>query len=170
MIRKAKITDAQDIVAIINNFADEGLMLPRALNEVYEQLRDFFVCEREETIVGCAALHISWEGLGEIRSLAVKKDYQKEGLGRSLVQHCLEEARDLGMERVFALTYVPSFFKRFGFEECPKEELPHKVWTDCLKCPKFPNCDEIAVIRQVSPKHSGQADNGPHAHSQLVDK
>jgi amino-acid N-acetyltransferase len=151
MIRKAKITDARDIVGIINNFAAEGKMLPRALNEVYEQLRDFFVCERDDTIIACAALHISWEELGEIRSLAVQKKHQKEGVGRSLVQHCLDEARELEMERVFALTYIPAFFKQSGFEKYPKEELPHKIWSDCLKCPKFPNCDEIAVIREVEP-------------------
>lgn len=153
MIRKAKINDARKIVGIVNNFADEGAMLPRPLNEVYEQLRDFFVCEREGQIIGCCALHVSWEGLGEIRSLAVQEEYQHAGVGHSLVQHCLDEAREMGMQRVFALTYVPDFFGEFGFKECPKEELPHKVWNDCLKCPKFPNCDEVAVIHNLEETH-----------------
>ncbi|MFW6456822.1 MAG: N-acetyltransferase [Planctomycetota bacterium] len=146
MIRKAKISDARQIVEIVNEFASEEAMLPRALNDVYEQLRDFFVSERDNSIVGCAALHISWEGLGEIRSLAVRKEDQGEGIGRALVQNCLDEAQELEMNRVFALTYIPDFFRQFGFQQCPKEELPHKIWNDCLKCPKFPNCDEIAVI------------------------
>ena len=149
MIRKAKISDAPDIIAIINHFASEGLMLPRALNEVYEQLRDFYIWEEDEEVVGCAALHVAWEGLGEIRSLAVKEKFQGEGVGESLVNSCLEEARELGMSRVFALTYVPEFFQKFGFRHHPKDDLPHKIWTDCLKCPRFPNCDEEAMLLEL---------------------
>ncbi|MFP4176231.1 MAG: N-acetyltransferase [Planctomycetota bacterium] len=149
MIRKAKISDVSEVVSLINIFADEGKMLPRPLSEIYEQLRDFYVCEENGELVGCAALHIAWEDLAEIRSLAVRRDDQGRGLGKELVQHCLEEARHLEVKRIFALTYTPEFFEKLGFTEHPKEELPHKIWTDCLKCPKFPNCDEVAVILEL---------------------
>jgi len=146
MIRKAKISDPPVIMELVNRFAARGLMLPRALNEIYENLRDFFLCEDNGRVLGCAALHVAWEGLGEIRSLAVVEEAQHRGIGRALVDACLEEARELGMARVFALTYVPQFFQSMGFRSYPKNKLPHKVWTDCLKCPKFPNCDEEAVV------------------------
>ena len=121
-------------------------MLPRPLNEVYENLRDFFVFEEEARMVGCAALHVTWEGLGEIRSLAVDEEAQGRRIGARLVEECLEEARKLGMARVFVLTYTPPFFHALGFRDYPKEELPHKIWTDCLRCPKFPNCEEEALV------------------------
>jgi amino-acid N-acetyltransferase len=146
MIRKARISDAPDILAVINDFAAQGLMLPRALSEIYEHLRDFYVCEKDGHVAGCAALHVAWEGLGEIRSLAVQEDRQGRGVGKRLVESCLNEAEELGMGRVFALTYVPDFFRQFGFTREPKDKLPHKIWNDCLKCPKFPNCDEVAMI------------------------
>ncbi len=146
MIRKAHIDDPPAIAEIINRFAARELMLPRALNEIYENLRDFFLCEEDGRILGCTALHVTWEGLGEIRSLAVLEGAQRRGIGTKLVGACLEEARQLGMRRVFVLTYVREFFLPLGFRDCPKEELPHKIWTECLKCPKFPNCDEEAMI------------------------
>jgi len=146
MIRKADLRDPEAIRDLVNDFAARGLMLPRALNEIYENLRDFFVCEEDGQVVGCVALHVSWQGLGEIRSLAVVDHVQGRGVGKSLVGAALEEAREMGMNRVFALTYAPGFFRPLGFLDYPKEELPHKIWTDCLKCPKFPNCDEVAVV------------------------
>jgi len=149
MIEKARIDDPPAIVALVNHFAERGLMLPRSLNGVYEALRDFFVWRQGGCVLGCAALHIGWEGLGEIRSLAVAEEAQGRGIGTKLVESCLEEARQLRMKRVFVLTYVPRFFERFGFAEHPKEQLPHKVWVDCLDCPKFPNCDEVAMIKQL---------------------
>jgi amino-acid N-acetyltransferase len=149
MIRKANLNDPEAIRDLVNTYAARELMLPRALNEVYEDLRDFFVYEVGGRILGCAALHVCWEGLGEVRSLAVAEDMVGRGIGRQLVEACLGEARVLGMGRVFVLTYVPEFFRRFGFREYPKEQLPHKVWTDCLKCHKFPNCDEIAMLIEL---------------------
>lgn len=146
MIRKARIDDAHQILSLVNGFASEGLMLPRALNEIYENLRDFYVWEAGGRVLGCAALHVAWEGLGEIRSLAVEEEMQGQGIGQKLVRSCLDEARELGMSRVFTLTYVPDFFLHFGFRHESKDELPHKIWNDCLKCPKFPNCDEVAMI------------------------
>jgi len=146
MIRKARIADVKPIQLIINEYADQGQMLPRSLNELYEDLRDFSVFEDNGGIAGVCALHISWDGLAEVRSLAVRKDRIRNGIGASLVKHCLHEADELGAERVFVLTYQERFFKKLGFSPVDKKELPHKIWTDCLNCVKFPNCDETALI------------------------
>lgn len=155
MIRKANINDPPAIMEIVNRFAARELMLPRPLNEVYENLRDFFLFEQEGSIIGCAALHVTWDGLGEIRSLAVDEGAQGQGIGARLVRECLQEARQLGMKRVFVLTYTPPFFHSLGFRDYPKEELPHKIWTDCLRCPKFPNCDEEALVIDLVDDSSG---------------
>jgi amino-acid N-acetyltransferase len=146
MIRKARIADVKAIQALINGYADSGQMLPRTLNEIYEHLRDFVVLEENGAIAGVCALHISWEGLAEIRSLAVLQNRTSKGMGSALVRQCLSEASGFGAERVFVLTYVAGFFKKLGFSDVDKKELPHKIWTDCLNCVKFPNCDETALI------------------------
>ena len=145
-IRKAVIADIKQIQRIVNEYAKREEMLPRALNELYESIRDFFVYEVEGKIIGVCALRILWEDLAEIRSLAVQKDYQNAGIGRALVKKGLKEAKDLGIRRVFALTYHPEFFKKNGFIDTDKAKLPQKIWGDCLKCHKFPECDENAVI------------------------
>ncbi len=145
MIRKATLTDVKAIQALVNSHADSGQMLPRTLNELYEHLRDFHVCEERGALIGVCALHVSWEGLAEIRSLAVRNDHRKTGIGSELVRHCLKEAVQLEVARVFVLTYQDGFFKKLGFAAVDKKELPHKIWTDCLNCVKFPNCDEIAL-------------------------
>ncbi len=149
MIEKARIGDPAEILALVNHYADQQLMLPCSLNEVYERLRDFFVWREGGRILGCAALHISWQGLGEVRSLAVRDEAKERGIGRALVESCIAEARQLGMGRLFVLTYLPEFFERFGFSPYPKENLPHKVWADCLNCPRFPDCDEVAMIKEL---------------------
>jgi amino-acid N-acetyltransferase len=149
MIRKAMIKDVKTIQLLINQYADSGQMLPRALNELYENLRDFHVYEEESVLVGVCALHISWDGLAEIRSLAVRKDKMNRGIGSELVRKCLAEAAELLVDRVFALTYQDDFFKKIGFADVDKKELPHKIWNDCLSCIKFPNCDESALIISV---------------------
>ena len=159
MIRKARIGDPPAIMALVNGFAARELMLPRALNELYEGLRDYFVWEQDGKIVGCAAMHVSWEGLGEVRSLAVLEEAQARGIGTELVNACLQEARDLGLNRVFVLTYVPPFFRRFGFRDCSKASLPHKIWTDCVRCPKFPDCDEEALIVELVQRGGGRGDS-----------
>jgi len=146
MIRKAKINDVKPIQTLVNAYADQGQMLPRSLNELYENLRDFSVYEDDGIMQGVCALHISWDGLAEIRSLAVQKGMIGKGIGASLVRECLREAGELGAERVFVLTYQDGFFKKLGFELVDKKELPHKIWTDCLNCVKFPNCDESSMI------------------------
>ncbi|HEX29364.1 TPA: N-acetyltransferase [Candidatus Poribacteria bacterium] len=145
VIRKASMRDIRHIHRLVNFYADKGAMLPRPLSEICEDIRNFFVCEIGGEIVGCCALQPSWIDLAEIRSLAVDERYQGKGLGKKLVKVCLEDARSLGIRKVFALTNSPGFFERLGFERIPKEELPHKIWSECIRCPKFPNCDEVAV-------------------------
>ena len=124
-------------------------MLSRSLSELYESLRDFFVVEEDGRILGAAALNIVWDYLAEIRSVAVSEDAGGKGVGTLVVQACIEEARELGLKRLFCLTYKPDFFARFGFHVVDKAELPHKVWGACIKCVKFPDCDEIAMIQDL---------------------
>jgi amino-acid N-acetyltransferase len=145
-IRKAKISDLIQVHKLVNEFAKLEEMIPRSLNELYETLRDFVICEEDDSVCGVCALHIMWEDLAEIRSLAVDKKYQKRGIGRSLVKQCLKEAKALGLKRIFALTYHPEFFRKLGFLDIDKSSLPQKIWGDCLRCHKFPECDEHAVI------------------------
>lgn len=149
MIRKAKIKDIKQIQGLINSFAKDDLMLPRSINELYENLRDFFVYEDKNRIIGCGALHISWDDLAEIKSLAVDKKHHKEGIGRALVESCIQEARELGAKKIFVLTYAPNFFKKFSFRKITHNKLPHKIWAECIKCPKFPDCREIALIKKL---------------------
>ena len=145
MIRKAKLTDAKEIQKLTKTFADRGEMLPRSLIQIYENIRDFVVAWKDNEIVGVCALHVTWENLAEIRTLAVAEKNHRAGTGSMLVEACLQEARELEIKHVFALTYKPDFFKKQGFSIIDKSELPHKVWQDCLNCPKFPDCDEIAM-------------------------
>jgi len=147
MIRKARIRDIKQIQELIGYFAKRDVMLPRSLNELYENIRDFWVYEEENKLVGCAALHISWDNLAEIKCLAVAKHQQKKGLGRDLVAACLAEAQVLGAKKVFVLTYKPEFFKKLGFKKIKHEALPHKIWAECINCCKFPNCQEIALLK-----------------------
>lgn len=148
-IRKAVLGDVPAIHKLINYFAKKDWMLPRSLNYLYENIRDFWVAEQGGEIIGCSALHVDWVDLAEIKSLAVMETHKKKGIGGKLVSRCLEEAGKLGAARVFALTYLPEFFKKCGFSRYPKSKLPHKVWSDCLNCPKFPDCDEISVAIEI---------------------
>ena len=147
IIRKAAIKDIKEIQKIINSFAAKDLMLPRSLNELYENLRDFLVAENRRQIIGCCALHISWDDLAEVKSLAVKAEHHKHGVGRKLVSQCLEEAVLLGAKKVFVLTYKPEYFRRFGFRKIDHSKLPHKIWADCINCSKFPDCRETAMLK-----------------------
>ncbi len=150
IIRKARVQDCLEIFNLVNLYARRGEMLPKSQNQIYQNIRDFVVLEEEGQIVGCGALHVLWEDLAEIRSLAVVKERRNDGLGRLMVNHLLDEAREIGLPLVFALTYVPGFFEKMGFKLIDKDELPRKIWVDCIDCIKFPNnCDEIAVIREV---------------------
>ena len=145
MIRKAILQDARQIHRLLLRYAKDGLVLPRSLMEIFEAIRDFYVFVDQEQVVGAAALNICWEDLAEVRSLVVDEDFAGRGIGRHLVEACLAEARILGIGRVFALTYQQRFFEKLGFTMIDKSELPQKIWGDCIKCAKFPECDEIAL-------------------------
>jgi amino-acid N-acetyltransferase len=145
MIRKALLQDARQIHKLLLNYAKDGLVLPRSLMEIFEAIRDFYVFVDNERVVGAAALNICWEDLAEVRSLVVHEDFGGRGIGRHLVEACISEARQLGIGRVFALTYQQTFFEKLGFAVIEKSELPQKIWGDCIKCAKFPECDEIAL-------------------------
>jgi amino-acid N-acetyltransferase len=145
--RAARMADVKEIHALINSFAGEGLLLARSISSLYDKLRDFVVCiDDDNTLAGVCALQITWDNLAEIRSLAVRRDLQRCGIGSQLVRACLAEADDFGIERIFTLTYQPGFFRRMGFQDIDKRELPHKIWSDCIHCHKFPDCDEDALM------------------------
>ncbi len=145
-IKKAVPKNAKQIYELVRISAEQDKMLPRAMGEIYESIRDFFLATDEfGNVVGCAALQIAWEDLAEIRSLAVAEKFMGKGIGAKLIDACLNEARTLKIKRVFALTYVVDLFLKRGFNKISKDELPHKVWTVCIKCHKFPDCDEQAV-------------------------
>jgi amino-acid N-acetyltransferase len=149
-VEKATINDVKYMHALVNKFAGKGEMLPRALSEIYENLRDYFVIRgKTGKVVACGALHISWADLAEVKALAVDKHKQKKGMGAALIKACVAEARSLGIPRMFCLTYKPGFFKRQGFREVEKMELPRKIWAECYSCPKFPDCDEVALVYDV---------------------
>jgi len=148
-LRPARIQDVSAIQQLVNRFADRGEMLPRSLSELYENLRDYLVAEDNGEIIACCAVHVTWDDLAEIKSLAVRETHRRAGLGRQLVQACLEEAKTLGVPRLFVLTYIPAFFARFGFRQVEKAELPQKVWSECIRCPKFPDCGEVGMIMDL---------------------
>lgn len=149
MVRKAVLDDVQAIHRIIDAFASKGVMLHRPVSEICDSIRDFFVYENDSGVVATCALHVCSPELAEIRSLAVTRNFTNRGIGTALVKACLEEAASLGIKKVFALTYRPAFFHRCGFRTVNKDVLPHKIWSDCIRCVKFPNCDEIAVMAEV---------------------
>ncbi len=148
-VEKARIGDAPQIHKLANYFAQKGVMLPRALSEIYENIRDFFVIRDGERVIACAALHVYWSDLAELRGVAVAEDMQNRRLGAKLIEACVNEAREVGIPQVFCLTYRASFFERQGFQQVDKSELPRKIWSECYRCPKFPDCDEVAMIYHV---------------------
>lgn len=148
-VEKACIGDAPQIHKLANHFAEKGVMLPRALSEIYENIRDFFVVRDGDNVVACAALHVYWSDLAEVRGVAVSESCQGRRLGAGLVGACLGEAKALGIRRVFCLTYQAPFFEKQGFRQVDKLELPRKVWSECYRCPKFPDCDEVAMTFDV---------------------
>jgi len=150
LIRKARVSDVVVMKQIISSYSKDELMLARSLSEMYENIRDYYVCEINEKVVGCCALHVVWEDLAEILALAVKPECSRKGMGTKLVSACLEDAEDLGMKEIFALTYVPEFFATLGFKIVDKNSLPRKIWSGCLRCPKFPDCNEIAVVKSIN--------------------
>ena len=148
-VDRARVTDANSMHRLISHFADKGEMLPRALSEIYDGIRDYFVVRKGDQVIACAALQVTWADLAEIRSLAVEKQEQNQRIGSLLIQACLNDAKELGIPRVFCLVRKPAFFEKHGFRLIDKKDLPQKVWAECYRCPKFPDCDEVALICQL---------------------
>ena len=147
--RKATFDDVEAIYALVSDYATDGVMLARSRNTLYETLRDMVIAENDEgEIVGIGGLHLIWDRLAEIRTMAVSPKMTRQGIGAEIVTRLIDEGKALGVEKFFTLTYKPGFFQTLGFRTITKEELPHKVWKECIDCPKFPNCDEIAMIRE----------------------
>jgi amino-acid N-acetyltransferase len=149
-VTKARIGDVPQMQELVNSFANKGEMLPRALSEMYENLRDYFVIRDGDKVIACAALHINWSDLAEIRSVAVSEENQRQGVGALLMESCFKEAHSLGIKRLFCLTYKPMFFKKLGFCQVDKMELPRKVWAECYSCPHFPDCNEVAMVLDLN--------------------
>jgi len=147
--RKAKTKDAMYIQALLKKYSVEGDLLIRSLEDIYRNIRDFYVLSDSRGVHGVVALHVYWEDLAEVRSFVVDKKYRGKGLGEKLVEMTLKEAKHLGVKKVFALTKIPEYFKKKGFKNTLRKHLPQKIWKDCLACPKFKNCDETAVIKKI---------------------
>jgi len=150
VIRKAKISDVAGMYGLISFYADREEMLPRSLMELYAGVRDFFVAEADGKVVGCAALHIMWDDLAEIKSLAVAESYRGRGLGRQLTEACLADVLEYKVKKVFVLTDIPAFFEKFRFKKISRSHLPRMVWADCIKCPRFPDCGEIPMVLEAN--------------------
>jgi amino-acid N-acetyltransferase len=160
MIRKAKISDVKFIHSLVNHYAENDLMLPRSLNNLYDNIRDFYVLELDGKIKGCVALNIVWDDLAEIKALAVDESARGQGWGKKLAEECLKEAKQLGIKKVFALTLIKDFFNKLGFKTIQKRRLPQKIWGECIHCIKFPDeCNEIAVMFEFN----GEASHGASA-------
>lgn len=156
-IRKARTRDALQIHRLVNDFAKQEVMLPRSLLSVYENIRDFYVAEEAGRILGCSALHFTWGDMAEVRSLAVHPEAGQRGLGRALVEANIAEAREHDLVQVYAFTYVTGFFAKLGFRVVPHEAMPRKTWMDCVNCPKFNCCDEIAMVLDLVPDRQPEA-------------
>lgn len=158
-IRKAQMRDVKVIHNLLLTCSTQGVLLPRSLTQLYNSLREFNVLDPGDggPIIGCCALSIVWDGLAEIRSLIVDEKARRGGHGRDLVDICVDEARTLGIYKVFTLTYQDAFFQKQGFVEVSKEVLPQKICADCVNCPKFPECDEIAMLLEIQPENSGES-------------
>ena len=150
LYRKPSFGDIEAIFELVNGYANDGVMLARSRNTLYETIRDMIVAEDEDgSIVGVGGLHVIWNELAEIRTMAVSPAHIRQGIGAEIVRRLLDEGRGLGVKRFITLTYKPDFFQTLGFRTITKEQLPHKVWKECIDCPKFPNCDEIAMTLEV---------------------
>ena len=161
-VRKAGMSDIAPLLELINGYAAKGIMLPRTEFEMSENIRDFSVVYSGANLIGCGALHFYSPVVGEVRSLAVDPNWTTHGAGRRIVEALIEEARQFSLDAVFAFTYVPDFFRKLNFQEVERGELPLKAWKDCLRCPKFQCCDEIAMVRVLEPEHwQGRRDAQP---------
>jgi len=149
MIRKAKVSDVFDLKELINSYASEGCMLPRSLDGLFTNIRDFAVMEEDGNLIGCCGIHPDWEDLGEVVSFAVARPYTRQGIGTRLLEECIEDAKAIGLGRLFVLTSSPDFFKKKGFEEIKREELPWKIWADCVNCSKYPDCNSVSLMKEI---------------------
>jgi amino-acid N-acetyltransferase len=166
-IRPARVGDVPAIHDLIRTFAERKQMIRRSLGELYESIREFLVATDDAgQVLGCAALHVFWEDLAELKCLAVSEQAHGRGIGRRLVDACWDAARELEIESVFTLTYVPEFFEKCGYTRIDKAELPHKIWNECVRCPLFPSCNEVALIRSAAP---GGYHNGHVATLEVVE-
>ncbi len=147
--RKATFDDVEPMHKLLNDFAAKGLMLPRSRNSIYENIRDYVIATVGGELVGVGAVHMVWDRLAEIRSLAVAEGYQKTGIGKEIVSLLEEAGHDLGVKTFFTLTYQPGFFAKCGYTQVERDSMPQKVWKECVHCPKYPYCDEIALVKQV---------------------
>mgnify|MGYP001564473034 FL=1 len=150
MMRKARISDVKEIQKLINHYAKNEEMLPRSLSQIYEQLQNFYVVELKKKIAACCELFITWEDLAEVKALAVAPNSIGKGFGSALVKKCISTAKQLGVKKVFALTFKPEFFLKLGFKIVSKDVMPHKIWFECVKCPLFPDCNEVPVMKEIS--------------------
>ena len=149
-IRSAKVSDVKEMQALINDFAARKEMLPRSLNDLYENIFEYFVAEDDAgKVIGCGALHIAWEDLAEVKGLAVASSMHGKGIGAQIVRRAEQKALEVGVRKVFALTFKPGFFEKLGYKQVGRETLPHKVWGECVKCPMFPDCGEVAVMKTL---------------------
>jgi len=151
-IRPAKVQDVKQMHQIIEFYADNKEMLHRSLNSMYENIQEYVVAEEKGKIIGCGALHVSWDDLAEVKALAVEKNYARKGIGRKIVTTLEQNALNLGIYATFALSFKPEFFKKLGYEIISKEVLPQKIWSECINCHLFPDCGEIPLIKELSPK------------------
>jgi len=149
-IRQARIADVKQIHALIGHFADKKEMLHRPLNDIYENLQEFFVAEDKNKVIGCCALHVSWEDLAEVKALAVAANTQGKGVGTKLVLACHKKAGELGVNKTFALSFKPAFFHKLGYYTIAREKLPHKIWGECVRCPLFPDCGETPLMFELT--------------------
>ncbi|MEJ7606316.1 MAG: N-acetyltransferase [Bryobacteraceae bacterium] len=167
LTRKASMPDIHPLLTLINGYAAQGIMLPRTEFEMSENIRDFTLAFSGQRLVGCGALHFYSPTSGEVRSLAVDPAVKSRGVGRAIVEALEGEAREYQLHSIFAFTYVSGFFGKLGFAEVERGELPLKAWKDCLRCPKFQNCDETAVVKYLVPGHVRESDAEPDGFVQL---
>jgi amino-acid N-acetyltransferase len=150
IIRKAVVADVSEIKKLIEPFVKDRLILPKSLHSLYSSLRDFWIMTDDAgRFIGCSAVQVCWDEVGEVRTLAVRKDMQGRGYGLELVRNCINEAKELGLKKIFTLTYKEGFFKKAGFKHIDKAKLPNKIWADCIHCPHFPDCDETAMMYTI---------------------
>lgn len=169
IFRKATLADVPAITNLINHFAADGMMLPKTLLQVFEALREFVVAVDEDgTVLGCGALRLMWHDLAEVRSLAVHESAHKKGIGRMIVEQLIKEGQQMGLARIFALTYQEVFFEKLGFETCEKDIFPQKVWSDCRACPKRHCCDEIAMILVLDAERAARANAEARAQNLII--